>query len=134
MIDYQNEIFTKVATTVRAKHEGTSITGEYTRSPSKLPAVTLDETENVSVGNLIDSSNVEKFSGITYRLQVFSNKTNGKKAEARSIFATADTVMLGLGFYRVTYTTTPEIYDSTIYSIMATYEAIVDANGVLYRR
>lgn len=134
MIDYQNEIFTQLATTVRATHEGTTVTGEYTRSPSKFPAVTLDETENVTVESLLDSSHKDKFSGLTYRLQVFSNKTSGKKAEARSIFATADEVMLGLGFRRVTYTTTPEIYDSTIYSIMATYEAIVAADGVIYKR
>lgn len=134
MIDYQNEIFTQVATAVRKSHEGTTITGEYTRSPSKLPAVTVEEIENVSVTSLMDSSHAEKFSGITYRVQAFSNKTSGKKAEAREIFATADEVMLGLGFRRVTYTTTPEIYDSTVYSITATYEAIVDANGVIYHR
>ena len=134
MIDYQNEIFTELATTVRATHKGTTVIGEYTRSPSQFPTVTLDETENVSVESLIDSSHEDKYSGLTYRLQVFSNKTGGKKAEARSIFATADKVMLGLGFRRITYTTTPEIYDSTIYSITATYEAIVDVNGVIYKR
>ena len=134
MIDYQNEIFTEIATAVRKNHEGTAVAGEYTRSPSKFPAVTVEETENVSVTSLMDSSHDEKFSGITYRLQVFSNKTGGKKAEARSIFATADKVMLGLGFRRITYTTTPEIYDSTVYSITATYEAIVDASGVIYHR
>ena len=134
MLDFQNEIFTEVATAVRENHKGATVTGEYTRSPSKFPAVTVDETENVSVSSLIDSSRVEKFSAITYRLQVFSNKTSGKKAEARAIFATADKVMWDLGFYRVTYTTTPEIYDSTVYSIMATYEAIVDADGVIYKR
>ena len=134
MIDYQNEIFTSVATAVRSAHAGTTVTGEYTRSPSKFPAVTVDEIENVTVPELVDSSNEEKYCGLAYRLQVFSNKTAGKKAEAREIFATADTVMLGLGFRRITYSTTPEIYDSTIYSITATYEAIVDANGVIYSR
>lgn len=134
MIDYQNEIFTSVANTVRTAHTGTTVTGEYTRSPSQFPTVTLDEIENVTVGSLVDSSDEEKYCGVTYRLQVFSNKTAGKKAEARSIFATADKVMLGLGFRRITYTTTPEIYDSTIYSITATYEAIVGADGVIYTR
>lgn len=134
MLDFMNEIFTSVATKVRSAHEGTTVTGEYTRSPSKFPAVTLDEIENVSVENLMDSSHKEKYSGLSFRLQVFSNRTGGKKAEAREIFATADEVMLGLGFRRITYSTTPEIYDSTIYSITATYEAIVDANGVLYKR
>ena len=134
MIDYQNEVFTKVATAVRSKHEGATVTGEYTRSPSKFPTLTLDEIENVTVKELVDSSDVEKFSGVTYRLQVFSNKVGGKKAEAREIFATADSVMLGLGFRRITYAPTPEIYESTIYSITATYEAIIGANGFVYKR
>ena len=134
MIDIVNEVFNTVAITVREAHSGITVIGEYTRQPSKFPCVTLDETQNVTVESLEDSSYVERYSGLTYRLQVFSNKAGGKKAEARSIFATADKVMLGLGFRRITYTTTPEIYESTIYSIVATYEAIVDASGVIYKR
>ena len=134
MIDYMNEIFTAVATTVREAHPGATVTGEYTRQPSKFPTLTLDETQNVIVDSLEDSSKEERFSGLTYRLQVFSNKTNGKKAEARDIFATADGVMRRLGFRRVTYTTLPEIYDSTVYSVSATYEAVADASGTIYKR
>lgn len=134
MLDYLNEIFTSVATSVRNKHTGTTVTGEYTRKPSKLPAVTLDEIQNVVVDRLEDSSNTENFAGVTYRLQVFSNKRNGKKAEAREIFATADAEMRRMGFRRVTYTTTPEIYDSTIYNITATYEAVVSSAGYVYTR
>ena len=134
MIDKLNEIFTSVATSVRNKHTGTSVTGEYTRKPSKFPAVTLDEIQNVVVDRLEDSSNAENFAGVTYRLQVFSNKRTGKKAEAREIFATADAEMRRMGFRRVTYTTTPEIYDSTIYCIMATYEAVVSSAGYVYTR
>ena len=134
MIDYLNEIFTAVAAPLRETHKGITVTGEYTRRPSLFPTVTLDEIENVVVDKLEDSSAAEQFSGLTYRLQVFSNKQSGKKAEARAIFATADSTMRGLGFRRITYTTTPEIYESTIYSITATYEAIARADGVLYKR
>lgn len=134
MIDKLNEIFTSVATSVRNKHTGTTVTGEYTRKPSKFPAVTLDEIQNVVVERLEDSSNAENFAGVTYRMQVFSNKRTGKKAEAREIFATADAEMRRMGFRRVTYTTTPEIYDSTIYNITATYEAVVSSAGYVYTR
>ena len=134
MIDKLNEIFTSVATSVRNKHTGTTVTGEYTRKPSKFPAVTLDEIQNVVVDRLEDSSNTENFAGVTYRLQVFSNKRTGKKAEAREIFATADAEMRRMGFRRVTYTTTPEIYDSTIYNITATYEAVISTAGYVYTR
>lgn len=134
MNDFMNEIFSTVAAPVREAHPGISFTGEYTRKPSGFPAATLDEIENVMVDRLDDSSGEERFSGVTYRLQVFSNKQAGKKAEARAIFKTADAVIRRLGFHRVTYTTTPEIYESTIYSITATYEAIIDADGGIYRR
>lgn len=134
MNDFLNEIFTTVATSLREEHPEVTVTGEYIRNPSKFPTATLDEIENVMVGSLIDSSDEETYSGLTYRLQVFSNKQNGKKAEARAIFTTADNKIRSLGFRRITYTTTPEIYESTIYSITATYEAIVDMNGVMYKR
>lgn len=134
MIDYENEIFTAVATGLREKHEGVVVKGEYVRSPAEFPTAALSESENVMVDDLIDSSGEEKYSGLGYRLQVFSNKVGGKKAEAKAIFATADKILRGMGFRRKSYTTTPEIYNSTIFSISATYEAIVDANGVMYRR
>lgn len=134
MLDFENEIFTSVATDLRNKHKGVVVKGEYVRSPAEFPTVALSENENVMVDSLMDSSGEEKYSALGYRLQVFSNKVGGKKAEAKAIFATADAKLRGMGFRRKTYTTTPEIYNSTIYSIVATYEAIIDANGVTYRR
>ncbi len=134
MLDFNNEVFTIVATAVRGNHAGVTVAGEYTRKPSKLPAVTLDETSNVMVDRLEDSSNEESFAGVTYRLRVLSNKQNGKKAESREIFATADAEMRRIGFRRVTYTTTPEIYDSTVYEITATYEGVISASGYVYKR
>ena len=134
MNDFLNEIFTIVAKKLRSAHDGIFVTGEYTRQPSKFPAVTLDEIENVAALETLDSSRQENYSALSYRLQVFSNKESGKKAEARKIFATADQEMRQLGFRRVSYTTTPEIYESTIYSITATYEAVVGADGVMYKR
>ena len=134
MINIADEVFDTVAKAVRSIHYEAKISGEYMHVPPTFPTVTLDEIQNTVVGELEDSSKEETYAGVVYRLQVFSNKQNGKKAEARAIFATADEVMRRLGLRRVTYTTTPEIYDSTIYSITATYEAIVDVNGVVYRR
>ena len=134
MINFNNEVFTNVARIVRETHTGTTVIGENTRQPSKFPTVTIDEIENVMLDRLEDSSNEEKFAGVTYKVQVFSNKTSGKKAEAREIFATVDAKMRHMGFRRKTYTTTPEIYESTIYQISATYEAVISAAGYVYKR
>ncbi len=134
MIDFSNETFTTVATAVRNTHPGTTVVSEYTRKPSQFPAVTVEEIGNVMVDHLEDSSNEERFAGVTYRIQVFSNKQSGKRTEARAIFATVDAELRRLGFRRVTYTTIPEIYESTIYNINATYEAVVSTAGYVYKR
>lgn len=134
MIDFTNEIFTTVATAVRNAHPGTTVASEYTRKPSQFPAVTVEEISNVMVDHLEDSSNEERFAGVTYRIQVFSNKQSGKRTEARTIFTTVDAELRRLGFRRVTYTTIPEIYESTIYNINATYEAVISAAGYVYKR
>ena len=134
MIDFENEIFTAVAVAVRSEHTDTTIKSEYVRTPASFPTVALSEIDNVNVDTLMDSSHDEKYAGLGYRLQVFSNTENGRKTEAKKIFKTADEILCGMGFRRRTYSTTPEIYNSTIFSIMATYEGIADANGVIYKR
>ena len=134
MIDYYNNIYDTVANAVRTKHPNTSTSGEYISSPSQFPCMTCEEIGNVDIQKLFDSSRAEKFARVTYRIQVCSNSTNGKKAEAREIFSTADAAIKGLGFGRKTYATTPDLYQSTMYSITATYEAVIDSTGVVYGR
>ncbi|MBQ6906238.1 MAG: hypothetical protein IJN75_04380 [Clostridia bacterium] len=134
MIDYENEIFTSIAEESRDKHPGIIVKGEYVRSPAEFPMLAISEFQNVMIDELMDSTKEEKYAGLGYRIQVFSNKQSGKKAEAKAIFATADAKIRSMGFRRKTYAPTPEIYDSTIFSIVATYEAIIDTNGVVYKR
>ena len=131
MIDFSNEIFNTVAKRLRSVFSGIQVMGEHISAPSKFPTVTVDETRNIPTN--LDSGKFGKYAAVTYRIQVFSNKTNGKRAEARSIYNTVDTVMQELGLYAKTYTTTPTIYNSEIYCITATYEGVIGEDGTIYR-
>ena len=134
MIDYYNNIYDTVANAVRTTYPDISISGEYISSPSQFPCVTCEEIGNIDIQKLFDSSRAEKYARLTYRIQVCSNSQNGKKAEARDIFSVADLAIKNIGFKRKTYATTPDLYQSTMYSITATYEAVIDSNGVVYGR
>ena len=131
MIEYSNEIFNSVAGCLRSEYEGIRVVGEHISTPTAFPTVTLDETQNVPVH--LDSAAEDKYARVQYRAQIFTNKEDGKRAQARSIFWTLDTQMRMLGLIRKTYTTTPAIYNSEVYSITATYEGVIDRNGVIYR-
>ena len=134
MIDYYNSIYTHIETAVKTAYPSVKMTGEYTRSPAQFPCVTCEEIGNIDIQELFDSSRAEKFARLTYRIQVFSNSQNGKKAEARTIFATVDNAIKELGFHRSAYTTTPDLYESTMYCITATYEVVIGVDGTMYGR
>ena len=131
MIDVSNEIFNAVATDLRLTYEGIKVVGEYVATPTVFPTVTIDEIQNIPAH--LDSAVHNKYAEVVYRIQVFSNAKNGKRAEARRIFFTVDVKLQELGLYAVTFTTTPAVYNSEIYCITATYRAVVDRDGRVYR-
>ena len=131
MIDFSNEIFDAVAKHLRSLYKGIQVKGEYVATPAKFPTVTIDEIGNVPIN--LDSATSTKYADVVYRVQVFSNKENGKRAEAREIYKAVDEKLMELGLFAKTFTTTPAIYNSEIYSITATYGGIIDRDGVIYR-
>lgn len=130
MIDFSNEIFSAVAEDLRLTFEGIRVVGEYVSTPSHFPTVTLDETLNMPIH--MDSARYNKFARVQYRAQVFTNG-EGKRALARKIFTTIDENLHELGLMCVTFSTTPAVYNSELYCITATFEGVIDRNGVVYR-
>lgn len=131
MVDYSNEIFSAVAENLRSVYPGIQVVGEYVETPAKFPTVTLDEIRNVP--SHLDSAVTNKYARVTYRVQVFCNAVSGKRTQARKIYDTLDQILMSMGLYAKTYTTTPAIYNSEVYCITATYEAVIRADGMIYR-
>lgn len=130
MIDYSNEIFNTVAKDLRSLYTGIQVVGEYVETPAKFPTVTVDEIQNIPI--YLDSATGNKYARVVYRVQVFCNG-EGKRQKARDIYSSLDQVFMEMGFYSKSYTTTPAIYNSEVYSITATFEAVIGADGTIYR-
>lgn len=130
MIEYSNEIFNTVAVNLRSNFEGVQVVGEYVEAPARFPTVTLDEIQNVPVH--LDTAKKNKYARVTYRSQVFCNG-DGKRRRAREIFDGLDNILMEMGLYMKTYTTTPAVYNSEVYSITATHEGVIGADGMIYR-
>lgn len=131
MLDFSNEIFSAVAENLRSAYKGITVKGEYDPNPAKFPCVTIDEISNTPAH--MDSALKNKYANVVYRVQIFSNKSAGKRAEARAIYSTVDDTLMELGLYAKTYTSTPTIYNAEIYSITATFEGVIGADGMVYR-
>ncbi len=131
MIDKSFEIFNIVATDLRSTYKGVKVVGEYVATPTVFPTVTLDEIQNIPTH--LDSAVENKYAEVLYRVQIFSNSKSGKRAQAREIYGTVDAKLQSLGLYAVTFSTTPAIYNSEIYSITATYRGVINKDGVIFR-
>lgn len=134
MIDVENEIFTIISTAVRAKYPKIYMTGEYLKSPPSFPCVSLIETDNQIYRNTRDSGNIENHVQVLYEVNVYSNKTSGKKSECKAIIALIDSEMESLGFTRTLMNPVQNEADATIYRMVARYRAIISKNKTIYRR
>ena len=134
MIDVENAVFNRVVAKVREVFPNIFMAGEYVKSPPSFPAVSLVEMDNSTRTDTIDSGSNENHANVMYEVNVYSNKTAGKKTECREILALIDEEMLAMGFSRNTLTPVPNEYDSTIYRMVGRYKAAVSSNLKIYRR
>ena len=134
MIDIESEVFNIVSKATRAKYPKIYMTGEYVKSPPSFPCVSLIETDNQIYRNTRDSGTIENHAQVLYEVNVYSNKTSGKKAECKAIIAFIDTQMEALGFTRTLMNPVPNEQDATIYRMIARYRAIISKNKTIYRR
>lgn len=134
MIDIENELFTIISTDLRATYTDIFITGEYVKSPPSFPCVSIIEEDNQIYRNTRDSSNIENHVQVVYEVNVYSNKTTGKKSECKAIISQIDKQMGRLGFTRTLLTPIPNELDATIYRMTARYRAIVSKDNMIYRR
>jgi hypothetical protein len=134
MINIENEVFDRVATRVREVFPGIFMVGEYVKSPPAFPAVSLVEMDNSTHVETIDSGSNENHANVMYEVNVYSNKTVGKKTECKTIVALIDEEMLAMGFSRSTLTPVPNENDSTIYRMVGRYKATVSSTHDIYRR
>lgn len=134
MIDVENEIFNKVSTSVRAKFPSANITGEYVKSPSSFPHVSLEEADNSVFANTQTSTEYENHGVLLYEVNVYSNKISGKKTECKEIMSLIDDEMSSIGFTRTLLQPIPNMDNATIYRMTARYTAIISKDKMIYRR
>ena len=134
MINIENEVFTKVSEKVRNKYPDIYLTGEYVKSPPTFPAGSIVEMDNTVYSATQTCSGNENHASVMYEVNVYSNKTKGKKTECKEIISLIDEEMTNLGFSRTMLQPIPNMDDATIYRMTGRYTAVISKDKKLYRR
>ena len=133
MINVENEISNIVASAIRDVYPDIYISGEYVKSPPTFPAVAIVEMDN-TVYVRTQTNEVENHAKLMYEVNIYSNKTSGKKSECKEIASLIDNEMAALGFSRTMLQPIPNMDDATIYRMTGRYEAVVSKDKLIFRR
>lgn len=133
MIDIQSFVYDTAEKAVKTAYPSCSCSSIYLPKPPSFPYCSIVEEDNYVSVDHITSADTEQYSTIMVEVNVYSNKTTGKQAEARAILNALDRAMYGMNFTRLSMTPVPNLADNTIYRLTARYRAETDGH-FLYRR
>lgn len=125
MIDVENMVVDAVYQAVKTQYPNAEVTSEYKDIPSSFPCVSIMEEDNYTLKRTQDNDLHEHHANVFYSVNVYSNKKNGKKAEARAIINIVDNTLQSIKFTR-TFMSPIKNIDPSIYRITARYEAIIE--------
>lgn len=131
MIDIESQVFTRVATAVRESFPGITAVSRMEFAPTAFPTICLEQMDSSTEELTSDSSGVEKHARLSYEINIYSNKAELSKSEAKAIMAVADDEMRAMGFQRLSCIPLA-MRDARIYRLTARYLAKVGIDETIY--
>lgn len=143
MIDVEYKIFNIVYNAVTAYDNTIYVTSETSIAPKKFPIVYVEQIDSYDPPQYRVSSRAEQYAAVVTDVQVYSNKANGKKAEAKSILTVIDNALRAAGLRRTTsnYVDLTDNRNSSVSNrnqsiirLLGRYECLADKDGNIYAR
>lgn len=130
MNDIENAVYTAIRNTILETYDNAYINGQYVRVPPSFPAITIEEQDNYTSAEDLSTSDKEDFSTVMYEVNVYSNKGNTAKTEAKAIANIIDEKMYSMNFTRISRVPVPNLENSSIYRITIRYRAKTNGKNI----
>ena len=132
MIDYESDIMIAIQSGLEAAGmEYVKLFDQLMLSPAEFPCVSVENIDNYVYDRTIDSGSNENHVRVAYEVNAWSNSTEDKRAEAKSIFAVVSDVLTHKGFMRLS--ANPINFNSaTAYRLTGRFRAVISKEGQIY--
>lgn len=134
MIDINNELFTAIATVLRARFDGVFVSNEYVRQPPRFPAVSIEVMDSSVLRSGSDSGDIENYAEVMYQVDIYSNLNKGKRTQCWEIAYAVDEQFARFNFTRTFMNPVQNMNDATIYRLTGRYRAVVGKDQTIYQR
>lgn len=134
IINIESIVFDKISKVIRNAYPNAYVVGEYVKSPAKFPCVSIVEMDNVTYERTQTSGSRENHVDLTYEVNIYSNKSSGKKSECKNIASLVDNEFATIGFSRTMLQPISNGEDVTIYRMVGRYRGVVSKDKKVFRR
>lgn len=127
MIDHENEIFGIIYQAVTEYDSKIYVTKEKSVAPPSFPAVYVEETDSYNPPEYRYISSYEEIAArVVTTVEVYSNKSSGKRQEAKTILTVVDDALRRNGFRRTmkNYLDLTDNNNTAIIRLLARYERL----------
>jgi hypothetical protein len=125
MIDIETSVFSPISVALKEEFPGIFVVSEPTPVPSKALVASIVQQDSYSSPRMQDNTLVEKFAIVMFQIDVYSNKSTGKKSQCKAVMNTIDQMLFKLNFMRMSLNPIP-MEDSGYYRLTARYRAQTD--------
>jgi hypothetical protein len=133
MIDIESSIVYDISQALTPVFDNVIISTEYVPDPPTFPHVSIEEADNYTNTDAIDSSGIEKFVNVMYEINIHTNDRVAKKSHAKTILNIIDDLLIQKGFSR-TLRSPQLMNEGLIYRLVARYTGVVAKDMTIYRR
>lgn len=133
MIDIENEVITLLYNAVHPTYDTAQFESTLNLSPSVFPCICVEEVSNLTYNSSADSKSNENHASVIIEINIFTNLTSGKKAQAKAISKLIDGAMVSTGFQR-TMSNPAALNNGTMYRMILRYSGVVSSNNTVFGR
>lgn len=134
MNDYEVDVFDMLYRLIVEEYPGAYVSSRHVSAPAAFPAVSIIETSSTELSSTADSSLEEKYTAVTYTVNVYSNEGDGGKEQCKSIASIVSSALRALNFVRTMCEPVDNAADPTIYRMTMRFTAAIAQDGTTFRR
>ena len=129
MVDKENEVFTNVRAAVLTEYPDAKIDSSYQAVPAGFPHISFYARDVYTPQGALSSALQPAYVSMMFEANVYSNKTSGKKEEAKKIMRIIADAMAEMNMRMISNTPVANLNDSSIYRMTARFEGNADSDN-----
>lgn len=134
LFDFEYQVYTRLATVLRAVYPDIYITSNPHNIPSEPLCVAIWQEDASIYQKSMDSEPTIHHMRVYYNVNIYSNKETGARDECKDVFRIIAAELYKINFIPTFSRVLENLMDESYQRLTSRFQAVIQENGLVYRR